>query len=124
MEANLPTKSILIVEDDALTREALTVMLQEDGYRVCGAANGQDALERLRQGRPPDLILLDLMMPVMNGWDFMHAQMGDPSLAAIPVVICSGTSDCKQQAAALGAAAYLKKPIEVDALLRTIRNHC
>jgi CheY-like chemotaxis protein len=122
MDAKLPAKSILIVEDDALTREALTVMLEEDGYRVRSAANGRDALDCLREGRPPDLILLDLMMPVMNGWDFVRAQMGDPSLAAIPVVICSGTSDCKQQATALGAAGYLKKPIEVEALLRTIRS--
>jgi CheY-like chemotaxis protein len=120
---NAPAKNILIVEDDALTREALTCMLEEDGYQVQSAANGRDALDRLRRSGAPDLILLDLMMPVMNGWDFIRAQMKDPALAAIPVVVCSGTSDCKQQAAALGAAGYLKKPIEFDTLLQAVRNH-
>ena len=117
-------KSVLIVEDDDLTRDALSIMLQEDGYQVLCAENGQAALEQLQRTRPPGLILLDMMMPVMTGWEFLTQRKQDPRLAAIPVVICSGTGDAARQAASLGAAGYLKKPIEFQVLLATIRRYC
>ncbi len=117
-------KSILIVEDDANIRDALATILEMEGYTVSGAANGQEALNYLRQTQPPRLILLDLMMPVMDGWQFRHEQRQDPKLAAIPIVVVSAAGAVQQQAAALGANGYLQKPVEVDELLTAVQRHC
>ncbi len=110
-------KSILIVEDDDVLRDTLSLMLQEEGYRVAGAANGQEAIDRLRGGEPVDLILLDLMMPVKDGWQFRAEQREDPALACIPVVIISADCNAEQNANDLGAADCLQKPVEFDSLL-------
>jgi CheY-like chemotaxis protein len=83
----LAGKSVLVVEDDAATREALTLFLEREGYRVVAAPDGRQALERLRGPVTPDLILLDLSMPVMDGWRFREEQRRDPSLADVPVVL-------------------------------------
>jgi CheY-like chemotaxis protein len=114
-------KSILVVEDDAATREALAMILGAEGFRVTGAANGEEALGLLRSTPPPDLILLDLMMPIMDGWQFRREQTHDPRLSAIPVVVLSADGNVQQKASALRAAGYLQKPVEMDHLLETIR---
>jgi CheY-like chemotaxis protein len=124
MEAPQETKSIMIVEDDYDVRDALVQVLEYEGYRVASAANGQEAIDRLRDGLSPGLILLDLMMPVMDGRQFRARQMEDPSLAAIPVIIISADGRVDQKAAAMGVAAFLKKPIEVDSLLDLIARYC
>jgi CheY-like chemotaxis protein len=116
-------KSILVIEDDDLTRDALRFILQAQGYEVAAAENGQAALDRLRECRP-DLILLDLMMPVLNGWDFSARIALDPNLACIPVVVCSGAGELVQRGLPPGTADYLHKPFEFDALLRAVRKHC
>jgi two-component system, chemotaxis family, chemotaxis protein CheY len=113
-------KTILVVEDDPLTREALGALLGGAGYTARAAAEGGEALEVLRQGPPPDLILLDLLMPGMDGWHFRREQQHDPALATIPVVVCSGTGDADLHAAALGAIGFIDKPIDPDQLLDTI----
>ena len=82
-------KVVLVVEDDRLAREALCAILQGAGYAARGAADGAEALGALRRGALPDLILLDLMMPVLDGWQFRREQLRDPGLAGVPVVICS-----------------------------------
>src|SRR5579859_3405973 len=105
-------KSILVVEDDAATRDAVALVLQDEGYSVTGVANGQEALAHLRQTEPPNLILLDLMMPIMNGWEFRQQQTQDPALQAIPVLVISADRSVPQKAAALGAKDYLLKPID------------
>jgi CheY-like chemotaxis protein len=110
-------RRILVVEDDVDVRDALVQVLEFEGYRVASATNGQDAIDQLRAGAAPSLILLDLMMPVMDGRQFRVAQLGDPGLAAIPVVVLSAHSRVSEKAAELGAAAYLRKPIEIDSLL-------
>jgi CheY-like chemotaxis protein len=115
-------KTILVVEDDPATREALGLILGSAGFGVLGAPNGQEALGLLRSGPYPDLILLDLMMPVMDGWQFRREQTRDPALAAIPVVVLSADGNVRQKASALGAAGYLQKPVEVENLLETIQN--
>ena len=116
---------ILIVEDDPDIRETLAEILQDEGYSVSGAANGQEALTHLRSGRPmPRLILLDLMMPVMDGWEFRSEQKQDPALAAVPVIVVSGDGNIAQKALSVEAAGYLGKPIDLDALLETIEAHC
>src|SRR5262249_61831819 len=87
MTGALPAvKNILIVEDDAATRDALTLVLSDEGYAVSSAANGREAIDLLRQGDAPDLILLDLMMPVMDGWQFPREQQPDPARVASPCV--------------------------------------
>jgi signal transduction histidine kinase len=111
-------KSVLVVEDDRDIRETLTTLLGSDGYLVGACANGREALETLRRGRPTDVILLDLMMPIMDGWEFRVRQKEDPRLASIPVLVLS--ADGTPKATAIDADGYLRKPIDYAALIRTI----
>ncbi len=116
--------SVLIVEDDADIRDALAEILRDEGYEVVGAGHGQDALTHLRGGGRPALILLDLMMPVMNGWQFREAQVADATLAAIPVVVISADGAAAREAVHIGADAFLQKPIELEELLVTVARYC
>jgi signal transduction histidine kinase len=109
---------LLVVEDDVDIREALDGLLSMEGFRVKGCSNGREALDWLRCTTKPDLILLDLMMPVMDGWQFRVAQKDDPELAAIPVLALS--ADATAKAAAIDADAYLKKPVDYETLIDTI----
>jgi CheY-like chemotaxis protein len=113
--------SIMLVEDDGDISDAIASCLEDHGYRVMLAANGQEALEKLR-GAPvqPDLILLDLMMPVMDGWQFRAAQKADPTIASVPVVLLSAHVNVREAAAKLSAAGWLKKPIDLDSLLEAV----
>jgi len=115
---------VLIVEDEESTREMLGMFLETEGYVIAGASNGEEALAYLRQQTRPNLILLDLMMPVMDGWRFRRIQREDPTIASIPVVIVSAAGDVGQTAVALSAAGYLEKPVEPKHLLATIRRIC
>lgn len=116
--------SVFIVDDDFGIRDAFREILEEQGYTVASAANGRVALDELRRGGRPCVILLDLMMPVMDGWQFRAEQQKDPSLAEIPVVVLSADTQVKQKAAFLRAAGYLQKPIEMDTLLATVSHYC
>lgn len=124
--ANPPQGCVLIVDDDAAIREALILALEDEGYQVQSANNGRDALDRLRRSpRKPDLILLDLMMPVMSGWDFRREQERDPELAAIPVVVLSAdrslyTRDSPGTESIVNARAYLAKPVDIDTLVAVV----
>jgi len=115
---------VLIVEDDMDLRQALTQILADEGYQVDGAEHGLSALEQLRDGRRPCLILLDLMMPVMNGWQFRDEQRQDPSLAAIPVVVISAGANLSEQIGPLGIQDYIRKPIQLGQLLATVQRYC
>jgi CheY-like chemotaxis protein len=111
-------KHILVVEDDALTAGAVKMVLEWEGYHVDCAANGQKALNYLRQAQEkPDLILLDILMPVMDGQQFREEQKRDPALNDIPVVVVS-TVDI---ASSLDASGYVHKPFLPDELLENIR---
>jgi CheY-like chemotaxis protein len=114
-------KKILVVEDDRTTRDAVALVLRDEGYSVTEASNGQEALLHLRNTLPPDLILLDLMMPVMNGWEFRKQQTEDPALQAIPVVVVSADANIPQKTAALGAREYLTKPVDPEKLLEAVQ---
>jgi CheY-like chemotaxis protein len=116
--------SVLVVEDDFDVRDALTQVLEMEGFRVVGAADGNEAMERARTGPLPSVILLDLMMPVMDGWQFRTEQLRDPALAAIPVILISADGTVREKAAALSAAAFLRKPIDVEQLLALVRQYC
>lgn len=115
---------VMLVEDDLAIRETLRELLEDEGYRVESAGNGREALDRLRSGHPPRLILLDLMMPVMDGWEFRRAQRGDPALSDIPVVVLSADHPLADKVSGMAVAGYLAKPFELDALLATIRHYC
>ena len=112
---------MLVVEDDEDIRDVLATILHEAGYGVIIAKNGEEALQRLRSGTcRPCVILLDLWMPVMDGWQFREEQRKDSSLADIPVVALSGDGE----ALAFDAAAHLRKPIQFNPLVRTIERFC
>ena len=111
--------SVLVVDDDPDIRAFLGDALEDSGYEVRTATDGRVALVLLRDWRP-DLILLDLMMPGVDGWAFRHAQLALESLAAIPVVVMSAGYGAPIQAAKLAAGAGLDKPFDVDELLATV----
>lgn len=116
----MPTP-VLIVDDDTDLRRALSELLEEEGYAVEGAADGRDALAKLQGGLRPGLILLDLMMPGMNGWDFRKAQLDDPELRALPVVVVTASgSDPATIRAQLGPVELLAKPIHPNDLLDVV----
>jgi two-component system, chemotaxis family, chemotaxis protein CheY len=110
---------ILVVDDDVDALEALSLVLEEADFDVLRATNGLEALGQLGdRGGQCDLILLDLMMPVMNGWDFRRKQMAIAAFAAIPIVLMS--AGARMACVDLGAAGYVAKPVEVSDLLATI----
>jgi CheY-like chemotaxis protein len=115
----------MVVEDDEDIRADLVAILRVKGFKVSEATNGNDAIAQLRGGARPCLIVLDLMMPVRNGWELRADMRADPALAAIPVVVVSGkgriTSDEEQT---LAPAAVLVKPFELNELLELVGRYC
>jgi CheY-like chemotaxis protein len=112
---------VLVVEDDTDIRETVAELLLEEGYEVLTATSGRDALECLRQGPAlPDLVLLDLMMPVMDGWTFFDELQKEAPLAALPIVVISADANVHEKAARLRPAACLRKPVSIDELLSTV----
>src|SRR5215204_1487863 len=100
--------SILIVDDEAPVRAVVMAILEETDYQVIGAANGRDALACLHKNPGGiQLVLLDIMMPYMSGWEVLHAMQTYPTLATIPVVIMTAGANVRQQALDVGAAGYL-----------------
>jgi CheY-like chemotaxis protein len=121
-EGEVSTIDVLLVDDDRDIRDTIEQILEEDGYRVGTAVDGEDALQRLHlDGRLPRLILLDLMMPVMDGREFLVQFAKEPKWDKVPIVIISSGRDAQREAASLGAAGYLAKPIELDLLLASVR---
>jgi CheY-like chemotaxis protein len=121
--------NILIVEDDPDTREMLTTLLAMEGFHTVAAEDGLEALHLLRTVRRrapevPCLVLLDLKMPRLGGHEFRRAQLGDPTVASVPVAVMSGAIDVEARAHALGAVASLSKPIDCDVLMEVVRRYC
>ena len=113
-------RSILIVEDCDEIRIDLAELLRDEGYDVVTARHGAEALDLLDAGPAPSVILLDLMMPVMDGWQFRKMQLGKPTLASIPVVLLTGSNNAQQHARDLNAAGCVQKPFDFDQLLSTV----
>ena len=111
--------SVLLVEDDVDIREAVSAVLEAEGYTVLTAGNGEEALRTLEQGQPC-VVLLDLMMPVMDGWDFLAELKKSRRHEDLPVVVVSAYSERKAE----GVRRILKKPLDVNQLLAAVADYC
>jgi CheY-like chemotaxis protein len=116
--------SVLVVEDDEAIRESLVEFLEDHGYHPMEAHHGQEALQLLAgAAERPGLIVLDLMMPIMDGHAFREEQLRDPELSKIPVVVISAYRDVDDRAVALNLP-HIKKPLDMRELLRMVERHC
>jgi CheY-like chemotaxis protein len=115
-------RAILVVEDEKDSREFLVQILEFEGFRAVGAANGAEALRYLEQSDPPCLIILDLRMPVMDGAQFRAAMLREARFAAIPVVVV--TAFDPPSASGLSPIGILRKPVNIETLIRLVRTHC
>jgi len=114
------SNSILIVDDDNELRDTLREVLVDSGFSVVTAVDGRDAIDRIQGGLKPGLILLDLMMPVMDGWQFLERRASDPAMAAIPVLAMTAARDTRDLR---GVSGVLLKPMSLEALLAAIEAH-
>jgi len=123
--SELSASTVLIVDDDVALVEALTDFLEYEGYGVATAADGLAALDQLRRGLRPCVILLDLMMPGMNGWDFRREQMKDDELEDIPVIVMTAANlSARSVKAELGDVEFVPKPAPKNMLVAAIRRRC
>jgi CheY-like chemotaxis protein len=116
-----PRRIVLVVDDDASIRDTIAELLGEEGYQVVVAAHGREALELIRGGVRPQLIVLDLMMPVMDGWQFLEERAADPELSAVPVVVVSATPETLQPPE---TCAFVRKPMRLEQLLEVVGREC
>jgi len=117
-------RPVLVVDDDEDVRDVVATVLDDAGFAVALAGDGSEALQRLRQGGvTPCLIILDLMMPVMDGYRFRAEQRADAALAAIPTLVFTAGS-VGPEVKALDPLAVIRKPIDLNRLLELIRAHC
>ena len=116
--------AVLVVDDDDATAEALCELLEADGFSTVCVPNGQRALDHMRGGEPVCLVLLDLMMPVMNGFGFRDEQLRDANLSNVPVVIVTADLKPAEKARQLRADGYLSKPVTPEALLQITERFC
>ena len=115
---------VLLVDDDSPSVEALREMLEYEGLEVVWVPNGEEALRQLRESGDYCVILLDLMMPVLDGFGFRERQLRDPALASIPVIVITADGKAREKAKELGTEHFFRKPISPPDLLRAIRMHC
>jgi CheY-like chemotaxis protein len=115
---------VLLVDDDVSSVDAMRELLELAGHRVVCAENGKDALERLREANSYCVILLDMMMPVMNGYEFREEQLKDPTLAEIPVIIVTADSQAREKARQLGTQRFFQKPLSPPDLLKAVSEYC
>ena len=111
---------VLVVDDDPDILEALSEILEAEGFEIRRARNGKEALEKLEPD-PPHLILLDLMMPVMDGWEFAQRLKQRPRVANIPIIVLSADRNVSNKAVEIGAVGHLAKPFELNDLLDMVR---
>ena len=114
---------VLVVEDDADVREALLMLLEQENIDALGAANGLDAFDLIDRGFRPHLILLDLMMPVMDGERFLRLRLNDARLREIPVIVVSALQRMRVDPAELNVDAFLPKPVDPARVIATVRQY-
>ena len=117
-------KTVLIVDDEPGTAKLLAAWLERAGYAVATANDGNEALQYLRKNDPPCVILLDLAMPGMDGWQFRHEQLQEPKLAGIPTLLVTASADDYKSAGASSGVRIFPKPFDRDRLLKTIAEIC
>ena len=116
-------KDVLVVDDDPYLCDIMVEVLESEGHNTRSASNGQEALDRIRE-RKPQLVLLDLMMPVMNGWEVASALRANPDWADIPVVLITAAHGSpEQKRASTGARAVISKPFDIDTLAEVVDEH-
>ena len=120
----MAAKHILIVEDDHDVAQSVAEVLEASGYGTGIAANGLEALDHLRNDGHPDLIVLDMMMPVMDGWKFREEQRKLPAFDSIPVVIVTADGNARGKAEAIQADGLVSKPVTIDGLLNEVERIC
>lgn len=119
------SRSILIVDDDPGILDFITQSLEGEGYQVSGAANGEDGLAIMRdKATRPCLVLLDMAMPIMNGWEFRKSQLNDDALRTIPVIVLTADRQAAEKAADLQADGFLEKPLGLTTLLDIVKRYC
>jgi CheY-like chemotaxis protein len=115
---------VLIVDDDPDIRVILADLLTMEGYPVATVSDGREALSHLRDSPTPCLILLDLMMPVMNGWEFRAEQMKDPIFRSVPTVLFTGVPNPEEEAVSLNVAGFVTKSLEFRKILDLVKRFC
>jgi CheY-like chemotaxis protein len=120
----LPKHPVLVVEDEVDIRDMMVAILESEGYSVTAASDGAEALAQLKAGSRPCIILLDLMMPVMDGWTFCQETGKDPALAGIPIVVVSAVTRHDPQNACKRAVDRLSKPLDFGKLMAALERHC
>ncbi len=115
---------VLLVDDQEDARRTLGEILAGEGFAVRTAMDGEEALAHLRSPSPPDLVLLDLVMPGMDGWEFLRYKRADPGLAGIPVAVVSGADRTEQREAIDDAVGFFVKPINLRALIQLVDRYC
>ena len=114
-------KTVLVVDDDRDLLSLVSLVLEEEGFHVETAADGREGLEAVKGGMP-NLILLDMKMPVMNGWEFAREFQSRYDSRA-PIVVITASEDARKRAEEIGAAGWIGKPFDLDALVRVVRSH-
>lgn len=118
------TDAVLVVEDDDDIRDSIVELLALRGFDAVAATNGREALDQLAAGLLPCLIILDLMLPVVSGWEFRAQQLADPRFSQIPILILSGAENLAAESRQLQAVAFESKPVQVNRLFKTIEQYC
>lgn len=119
-----PKKLVLLIEDDKEIRETLCDLLTDEGFNIASAENGLKALQFLRtEFVLPSIILLDISMPVMGGFEFRKFQLKEEKLARIPTIMLSADANMKDKAAEVGVTQFMRKPIELNELLATLKQY-
>ena len=117
-------RRVLVIDDDDEVRDALAELLESEGFQVEKASNGREGLELLRHEPPPAVIVLDLLMPEMDGWQFCEEQASDPSIRGIPVLIVSATVEPRRFPRSVNDGAFFRKPADLLRLISTIEGYC
>jgi CheY-like chemotaxis protein len=123
-DGDTPAPPVLVVEDDSDVRDSMVAVLEACGHPAVAAENGRAAFHALEAGLRPGLILLDLMMPVMNGWEFRSEQLRRSEFASIPTVVCSALRENAAMGASLRGAHFVAKPVDFDHLLDLVEGYC
>jgi len=125
--SELQCQNILVIEDNNDIRDTVEDVLRTEGYNVYSVCNGREALLALKKIQGPTLILLDMMMPLMNGWEFLEAQKADAKFANLPVVVVSALGPeaaLIKDSEVVNARAYIRKPIDLNTLMNVVQAYC